>query len=149
MQLFSNPLQFENVLVDAAEKTLGRNAVTSRNKRIGSDASIWELDYIFEPQLSDGRVYIFEFKYTSSPTLADSTVLTQFARFESLRDANVGRGLGFLLVTNGIVRRNFEMPESFFVLDDVKTVEAWRKKVIEWARKEVPQWTLHSGYSGG
>ncbi|MFM0337978.1 hypothetical protein [Paraburkholderia fungorum] len=149
MQSFSNPLQFENVLIDAAEKTVGKNAVTSRNKRIGGAASVWELDYVFEPEWSGGKIYIFEFKYTSSPTLPDSTVLTQFARFESLRDANAERGIGFLLVTNGIVRRNFERPDSFFVLDDVKTVEAWRTKVLAWARKEVPQWTLQSGYSGG
>ncbi|WP_139253448.1 hypothetical protein [Burkholderia ubonensis] len=144
MQSFSNPVQFEKVLLDATDRTLGRNAVTSRNQRLGGNGTIWELDYVFEPEESDGRVYIFEFKYTSSPTLADSTVLTQFARFESLRSANAELSLGFLLVTNGIVRRNFEIPRSAFILDDIKEVDVWKKKITEWACREIPQWTRKS-----
>ncbi|MBN3858700.1 hypothetical protein G3N59_35450 [Paraburkholderia sp. Ac-20340] len=144
MEFFSNPVQFEKVLLNAADRTLGRNAVTSRNERLGGIGAIWELDFIFEPDLSDGRIYIFEFKYTSSPTLADSTVLTQIARFESLRNANTERSLGFLLVTNGIVRRNFNIPKSVFILDEIKAVNAWQEKIADWARKEIPQWSTKS-----
>lgn len=144
MQDFPNPLEFENALIEVADSILSKNAVVRRHQTIGRGTSMWELDYVFEPLVAsaDGRMYIFEFKYSSSPTLADSIIFTQFARFSALGQANRRRKLSFLLVTNGSVPENLQTPDSVVILDQVQTKQVWRKKLTHWLEDELPDFRV-------
>jgi len=147
MQDFLNSLEFENSLIKVADSILSSHADVRRHQRIGSGTNLWELDYVFEPRVgsAERRMYIFEFKYSPSPTLADSVIFTQFARFSALGNANRTRQLSFLLVTNGRVPATVERPpHSVFIIDEVRTEKVWREKLKSWLNKELPDFPCHS-----
>jgi len=143
MANYKNPIEFENSLIEIADSVLKNRGETQSHQKIGEGANLWELDYVFIPKKAEGmssHTYVFEFKYSSSPTLADSILFTQLARFSALEKANSRNALRFVLVTNGKVS-NFTLPITVTVLDEIRDSTDWRKKITDWLGKEVPAWT--------
>ncbi|MDS0797371.1 hypothetical protein NUV26_34975 [Burkholderia pseudomultivorans] len=139
MSDYRNPFEFEKALVEVANSVLKGRGTTRAQQRIGGGPSAWELDYVFIPTTpsAEGTMYVFEFKYSSSPTLADSAINTQLARFTALQEANKQRSIRFLLVTNGRAS-NVNLPPSVRILDGVQNDQDWRNKLTQWLTDELP-----------
>jgi len=134
---FHTSFEFEKVLVDVANSVLLNEGITSSRQRIGGGTSSLELDYVFTPKNFGprDRMYIFEFKYSSSPTLADSAVNLQLARFDALKKANTQRSIRFLLVTNGQAF-NVTLPRDVTIIDNVRNSKEWRRRLESWLQSE-------------
>jgi len=141
MSPFNSPLDFERKLIQASNLILENYARTFSNVNFLTDSSpSYELDYVFKanPPYDDGRIFIFEFKYSSSPTLTDSLAFTILARFDALRNANPQSRFEMVLVTNGHVRDAARDFDGLKILSDITDIETWKKKLKAWLRKEIP-----------
>lgn len=127
MRYFQNPHEFETALIKTADAVLRDKAEIWHHPKIWGSADFLELDYVFKPKSDkrNGVMYIFEFKYSSSPTLADSTIYTQLARLSALKDANPMENLQFYLVTNGLVPKNIDKSKKLFIIDEIDSEKAW------------------------
>lgn len=87
-------------------------------------------------------MYVFEFKYSPSPTLADSAINMQLARFAALQEANNQRSIRFLLVTNGHVS-NAKVPRNVCIIDNIRDSNDWRSRLQSWlvSERSRPAWT--------
>lgn len=144
MPYYKNAFDFENSLIEVANSVLQSEGITRSQERIGGGASSWELDYIFIPTSANkaGGMYVFEFKYSPSPTLADSAINMQLARFAALQEANNQRSIRFLLVTNGHVS-NAKVPRNVCIIDNIRDSNDWRSRLQSWlvSERSRPAWT--------
>ncbi|MCO4879935.1 hypothetical protein VOI32_18510 [Paraburkholderia caribensis] len=140
MSDYHNPIEFEKALVQVADSVLQSRGETRSRQRIGAGTRFMELDYVFIPTTAgaEDKMYVFEFKYSSSPTLADSAINTQLARFSALQEANEQRSIRFLLVTNGHAS-NANLPTTVRIIDDVRNDRDWRNKLTQWLTNELPR----------
>lgn len=138
MSDYHNPIEFEKALAKVADSVLQGKGETRSRQRIGAGTRFMELDYVFIPTTAgtEGKMYVFEFKYSSSPTLADSAINTQLARFTALQEANRQRSIRFLLVTNGHAS-NANLPVMMRILDGVRNDQDWRDKLTQWLTNEL------------
>lgn len=127
MRYFQNPHEFEAALTKTADAVLREKAEIWHRPKIWGNSDFLELDYVFKPKSDkrDGSMYIFEFKYSSTPTLADSTIYTQIARLSALKEANPAENLRFYLVTNGRVPLNIDKSKKFFIIDNIDSETVW------------------------
>lgn len=141
MRQFSTPMEFEMQLIEASDAILSNYAATFKNvKFLSENAPTFDLDYVFRPKppYDDGRIFIFEFKYSNSPTLTDSRIFTMLARFSALQEANPETKFKTILVTNGQVHDSEKDLEGMQVISNITDLETWNYKLKAWLQREIP-----------